>query len=98
MYNTILVPLDGSNRSEAILPHVANLASCCSAEVVFLHVEDPPPLLDRDEVIDLERYWQARNTRQKQIQVHLEAIANQWRGKDIMAEYASWRTSDSAPS
>jgi nucleotide-binding universal stress UspA family protein len=26
MYNTILVPLDGSKRAEAILPHVEDLA------------------------------------------------------------------------
>ena len=36
MYNTILVPLDGSRRAEAILDHVENLASSSRAKVVFL--------------------------------------------------------------
>jgi nucleotide-binding universal stress UspA family protein len=43
MYNRILVPLDGSQRAEAILPHVARLASCFSAEVVLVQVIEPLP-------------------------------------------------------
>jgi nucleotide-binding universal stress UspA family protein len=47
MYKTILVPLDGSKRAEAILPHVENLAICYQAKIVFLQVvEPPPPLID----------------------------------------------------
>jgi len=38
MYKTILVPLDGSKRAEAILPHVENLAQLCDARVIFLEV------------------------------------------------------------
>jgi nucleotide-binding universal stress UspA family protein len=36
MYNTILVPLDGSRRAEAILDHIENLARSSRAKVVFL--------------------------------------------------------------
>ena len=44
MYKTILVPLDGSQRAEAILPHVEELAQACGAEIVFLEViEKLPP-------------------------------------------------------
>lgn len=43
MYNRILVPLDGSLRAEAILPHVARLAGCFSAEVVLVQVIEPLP-------------------------------------------------------
>ncbi len=42
MYKTILVPLDGSQRAEAILPHVENLAHCTGAELVLLNIIDPP--------------------------------------------------------
>ena len=42
MYTRILVPLDGSERSEAILPLVYLLASAESAEVVFLRAAEYP--------------------------------------------------------
>ncbi len=41
MYNTILVPLDGSKRAEAIIPHVENLARHDQAKVIFAHVVEP---------------------------------------------------------
>ncbi len=43
MYSTILVPLDGSKRAEAILCHVEDLALRYDATVVFLRVVDPVP-------------------------------------------------------
>ena len=41
MYQTVLVPLDGSKRAEAILPHVEELAGRYKAQVVFLQVIEP---------------------------------------------------------
>jgi nucleotide-binding universal stress UspA family protein len=41
MYHTILVPLDGSSRAEAILPHVESLAIALRSKVVLLRVVDP---------------------------------------------------------
>jgi len=41
MYNTILVPLDGSKRAERILPHVEALARQFGAQVVLLQVVEP---------------------------------------------------------
>ncbi|MBZ0303068.1 MAG: universal stress protein [Anaerolineae bacterium] len=41
MYTTILVPLDGSGRAEAILPHVEGLAQCLGTKLVLLRVVDP---------------------------------------------------------
>lgn len=38
MYKTILVPLDGSKRAEAILPHVEEMAHRFSAKIVFMQV------------------------------------------------------------
>lgn len=43
MYRKILVPLDGSQRAEAILSHVTQLASRFSAEVVLVQVIEPLP-------------------------------------------------------
>lgn len=45
MYRRILVPLDGSSRAEAIIPHVENLAHCYNATVIFLQVLEPEPTL-----------------------------------------------------
>ena len=45
MYHRILVPLDGSKRAEAILPHVEELAQCADAEVIFLRVVEPDPVI-----------------------------------------------------
>jgi nucleotide-binding universal stress UspA family protein len=42
MYKTILVPLDGSKRAEAILPHAEELALQSQARLVLLEVVEPP--------------------------------------------------------
>jgi nucleotide-binding universal stress UspA family protein len=44
MYKKILVPLDGSHRSEKILPHVEALAKRYGSKVVFLRVVRFPQL------------------------------------------------------
>jgi nucleotide-binding universal stress UspA family protein len=41
MFDTLLVPLDGSDRAEAVLPYVEGLASCFGAMVVLLQVVEP---------------------------------------------------------
>jgi nucleotide-binding universal stress UspA family protein len=42
MYQTLLVPLDGSPRAESILPHVEDLAKLFKSKVFFLQVVGPP--------------------------------------------------------
>jgi nucleotide-binding universal stress UspA family protein len=42
MYQTLLVPLDGSPRAESILPHVWDLAMQFKSKVIFLMVVEPP--------------------------------------------------------
>jgi len=41
MYKNILVPLDGSKRAEAILPHVEELAHRYDAKIIFLKITEP---------------------------------------------------------
>src|SRR5688500_3410868 len=41
MCQTILVPLDGSKRAEAILPYVEDLASSRKSKVILLQVIEP---------------------------------------------------------
>jgi nucleotide-binding universal stress UspA family protein len=42
MYQTLLVPLDGSPRAESILPYVEKLAIRFKSTVIFLQVVEPP--------------------------------------------------------
>ena len=43
MYKKIVVPLDGSELAECVLPHVeAVVKGCESPEVIFLQVIEPP--------------------------------------------------------
>ncbi|MFO7772616.1 MAG: universal stress protein [Dehalococcoidia bacterium] len=52
MYQKILVPLDGSNLAECVLPHVKSIAAGCGIrEVVLVRVVEPipaeaPPAMD----------------------------------------------------
>jgi nucleotide-binding universal stress UspA family protein len=45
MYQTILVPLDGSELAEAILPHAQELAQHAHSTIVFLQVLELPHLV-----------------------------------------------------
>ncbi len=38
MFNKVLVPLDGSDLAEAVLPYVEDIGKRCAAEVVLLQV------------------------------------------------------------
>ena len=48
MYRSILVPLDGSERAEAVVPHVVALAHKFAAQVILLQVVAPFELVRRD--------------------------------------------------
>ncbi|NJN97237.1 MAG: universal stress protein [Anaerolineales bacterium] len=83
MYNTILVPLDGSQRAEAILPHVENLALCHSSKVVLLQVVEPKPLMidGTNAVPDLVEY----EHHLKEAQVYLTRWQSKFQEKGIEA-------------
>lgn len=47
MHKRILVPLDGSDFSEAVLPHAQSFARALNAEIILLHViAEPAPEFD----------------------------------------------------
>ena len=83
MYKTILVPLDGSIRAEAILPHVKSLAQCTDAKLVLLTIVDPPvafispydvmPSFSTDEVQEQRKDAESYLTRLQQ-KVQAEGI------------------------
>jgi nucleotide-binding universal stress UspA family protein len=81
MFELILVPLDGSKRSEQILAYVEALAECVGSEVVLMQVVEPV-LLPYDPQgylpeLDTER----TSNRRKEATDYLEGIAVQLRHK-----------------
>jgi nucleotide-binding universal stress UspA family protein len=83
MYNTILVPLDGSKRAEAILPHVKNLSLCFNAKVIFFMVLEPSIMLEYDEVIDLSKYLEKRDRQKKETETYLASLQEGFHAKGI---------------
>ena len=84
MYSTILVPLDGSKRAEAILCHAEDLARHYDAKVILLQVVEPVPLgvgLEGAYTVlpeDFERWT-------KQAESYLAALQGGFREKGIEA-------------
>ena len=85
MYQTILVPMDGSKRAEAILPHVESIAKSNAAKVFFLKVEEEPIMLERDEVIDIEKYHEVFDKQNALSQAYLDDLQVRFREKRIQA-------------
>jgi len=86
MYQTILVPLDGSRRAEAILSHAELIAKQNNAKVIFLKVEDEPLMLERDEVIDSTRYHELFEKQKELALNYLKGLLTDFSKKDINAE------------
>ena len=92
MYDTILVPLDGSGRAEAILPHVIELAQSLGSKLVLMRVVDPtisysgleglPVEVTRDIINqELEAIWAGKKTAKK----GLDDAAN--RGNKLLRKF-----------
>lgn len=86
VYKTILVPLDGSKRAEAILPHVEALAQRCEAEVVFVRVLEPIPYVSGPEGTPVTLREQELELRRKDAEQYLKARRGEFREKGIEAK------------
>ena len=86
MYQTVLVPLDGSKRAETILPHVEGLARQSHAKVVFLEVLEPNAAMvtpyDMVPYIDAE----ALEQRKAEATTYLAGMVGEMREKGIDAK------------
>lgn len=87
MYKKILLPLDGSKRAEAILPHVENMAMRYGARIIILIVQEPALQLEIDEVINTDRYLQERARMIKETTAYATRLINRFKEKDIAAEF-----------
>jgi len=86
MYKMILVPLDGSKRAEAILPHVENLALSLNAKVIFFKIAEPSLMLEYDEVIDMSKYLEKSDKQKKDAESYLASLQEKFRAKGIEAQ------------
>lgn len=86
MYKTILVPLDGSRRAEAILPHVESLAHGSQTRVIFLQVIDRGPLLTGMGGSYPDVDAQALDRQVRDAKTYLAARCGQFRQRGIEAD------------
>jgi nucleotide-binding universal stress UspA family protein len=83
MYQTIVVPLDGSARAEAILPHVEELAHCHKARVVFVRIVDPAGSLTGMEGLPVEVSRELIKQQLDEAEGYLEAKQGEFRQQHI---------------
>lgn len=88
MYKTILVPLDGSKRAEAILPHVEELARRYEARVVFVRVIEPIPYVMGPEGTPMVLREQELEQRERDAKSYVDGKAGEFRemGVEVKAE------------
>ncbi len=85
MYNKILVPLDGSKRAEAVLPHAEEMANRYGAGIIFLLVDELQVMLGWDEVVDLSKCLAEFNQRKRKAESYLEKHKKEFQEKGISA-------------
>jgi nucleotide-binding universal stress UspA family protein len=85
MFKTIVVPLDGSKRAEAILPHVVEMGKCMNSQILLLQVIEP--VLLPYEVHGYVPEMDARRTEEERTTAedYLEDIARQFRQSGLTA-------------
>lgn len=86
MYQTILVPLDGSPGAEAILPQVENLARQHKAKVIFLKAVESLPLYVPPKPGQTEFDSLDEIPRLKKVRRYLEVKQGLFRARGLKAE------------
>jgi nucleotide-binding universal stress UspA family protein len=82
MYNTILVPLDGSRRAETILSHVLDVAGRYRAKVVLLAVIEPPTTIVAPDSVHIPSQEMIEE-HQREVEGYLAEKQAQFREKGI---------------
>lgn len=94
MYKRILVPLDGSERAERILPHAETLARNGDSTVILLYVVEPAAasfvpgmsMMVTPAPQELEIYWKNLQDAEKQAEEYLQKEAAILEKKGIKTE------------
>ena len=86
MYKCILVPLDGSKKAEAILPHVEEIALNFHAKLVFMQMVEMPPMMMGSEAPYLEEFQSEMEEVTKQAELYLKTVNGEFREKGIQSK------------
>ena len=79
MYKKIMVPLDGSELAECVLPHVDSFVSGCQVStVVFVRVIDPTPLNVRGSYVTSKDDLDKLEASSKRIEAERKSAAGQY--------------------
>lgn len=89
MYTKILVPLDGSERAEAILPHVESQARAYCASVTFLRVVELDRSLMSPHAPDqaVEQAIESIEEQEDEATTYLSALVEDFKAKGIEADF-----------
>lgn len=86
MYDSILVPLDGSKRAEKILPHVEKMANCFDAKMILLEVVAPVYYVMDPQVSYLDINLEETKYRLSEARAYLEILAAEIESRGIKVE------------
>jgi nucleotide-binding universal stress UspA family protein len=82
MFDSILVPLDGSLLAECVIPHVVAVGKAFNSKIILLHVLDKKTAGASPQLFDLVN-WQINKT---EARLHLEKIDSRIRKAGLRSE------------
>jgi len=86
MYKKILIPLDGSKRAEAILPHVEDMAKRYSSKLILLQVIELSWIITGPEMTYNTQYEKDMDYHTEQAKSYLGHLKRQFLEKGIDAD------------
>ena len=101
MYEKIMVPLDGSELAECVLPHVEGFINGCHvSNVLFVRVVEPPPPVPShygEASIRPEIHVETESVRKSEAKDYLDQIKNRlkYEGTELHSEVLVGRVADS---
>ena len=87
MYKSVLVPLDGSKRAEAILPHIEYLARNTGAKVILMRVIEPEPRMVAAEPVYTSFNTENQLFKMKEIESYLASRCGEFREQGIETKH-----------
>jgi nucleotide-binding universal stress UspA family protein len=86
MYDTILVPLDGSKRSEIIINHITKLAQNFNSKLILLTAVEPRLLQGSEDVVVPGRSLSTTREETKKAETYLSNLQKELSQNDIQVE------------
>ena len=83
MYDTILVPLDGSKRSEIIINHITKLAQNFNSKLILLTAVEPRLFQGSEDVVVPERSLSTTREETKKAETYLANLQKELSQNDI---------------